>query len=231
MIMYAVFLILAFMGLILFVYALSIDTGMYQQIGLLIGVPNFMPFTVYYYIGGFFIMLCAIVGIFIRIRMSGCNKRFDKLPKGQGLFNFLYRDGNSLDIYGKRIPGLGFFNIPKLGMLVDTGRNPQPGSVYNFGDKKIRFALQDINYSNNPKFSSFYSYLVDLGFNNMSEVQDVLNGFNAELMVQVWHNILLKGKPQTAGDKLVEQIQTMSKEDVERNNDIMSGLFSKLRRK
>lgn len=219
MIMYALIMLIAFLGLVLFSYGLSIELMFFEEVGVAIwGIYGFIPVTVYYIIGGFFLVLCALVAAFIRIRMSGCNKRFDKLKRGKGLFNFIYRDGGSTDVYGDRIPGLGFFQIPKLGIVVDTGRNPSPGSVYNFGDKKIRFALQDINYTPNPKFANFYSYLVILGFNNMTEVQDVFNGYNPDLIVKVWNNMLNREKMETAEDKLVSHVQTMSKKELRQND-------------
>lgn len=218
MIMYMLILVVAFFGVILFSYTLSEEITLFHNIGIALGVHDFMPVTIYYYIASIFLVLCALICTFIRIRTSGCSRRFDKLKRGIGLFHFIYRDGGSVDVYGTRIPGLGFFRIPKLGIVVDTGRKPQPGSVYNYGDKKIRFALQDINYSPNPKMTSFYTYLVNLGFNNMQEVQDVFNGYNPELIAKIWHNMLNQDALVTAEDKLVGQIQTMSKQDVHRNN-------------
>jgi hypothetical protein len=172
----------------------------------------------------------------MRIKMSGASKRFDGTPHNKGLFDFIYRDGDIRDVYGDRIPGLGLFRIFKLGLIFDAGREPKPGSVYNIPGKKIRFALQDINFTPNPKFAGFYTYLNELGFNNMTEVNDVLNGYNPELMVKIWNKMCdqMYHRPE---DVLVERLQTLSRKDIEKNNTLWgrqvkqkkkkSGLFSR----
>jgi hypothetical protein len=218
MIVYAFFMILLFVGFSFFAYGLMLEYQFYVSLAVSLGLPQVpIPIGFYVIIASIMFFIATPIIILIRIKQTGCGKRFDATPKGKGLFDFIYRDGDVRDVYGDRIPGLGLFRIPKLGLIFDTGREPRPGSVYNIPGKKVRFALQDINFAPNAKIAGFYPYLTDLGFNNMTEVQDVLNGHNPELMVKVW-NILCNQEEKTPVDHIVERIQTLSKDDVEHNN-------------
>jgi hypothetical protein len=218
MIVYALFMVLLFVGFSLFAYGLMLEYQFYVTLAISLNLPQ-VPVTIGFYviIASVMFFIATPVIILIRVKQTGCGKRFDSTPKGKGLFDFIYRDGDVRDVYGDRIPGLGLFRIPKLGLIFDTGREPRPGSVYNIPGKKVRFALQDINFAPNAKIAGFYPYLTELGFNNMTEVQDVLNGFNPELMVKVWNKLCIQ-EQKTPVDHIVERIQTLTKDDVERNN-------------
>jgi hypothetical protein len=70
----------------------------------------------------------------------------------------------------------------------------------------------------------------------MTEVNDVLNGYNPELMVKIWNKMCdqVYHRPE---DVLVERLQTLSRKDIEKNNTLWgrqvkqkkkkSGLFSR----
>ena len=218
MIVYMLFIVMLFVGVSLFTYGLMLEYNFYVTLAVTLGLPQVpIPIGFYIIIASIMFFIATPIIILIRVKQTGCGKRFDSTPKGKGLFDFIYRDGDVRDVYGDRIPGLGLFRIPKLGLIFDTGREPRPGSVYNIPGKKVRFALQDINFAPNAKIAGFYPYLTELGFNNMTEVQDVLNGYNPELMVKVW-NKLCGQEQKTPVDHIVERIQTLTKNDVERNN-------------
>jgi hypothetical protein len=169
----------------------------------------------FYYFDVFAFMLAWIMPIVMVVRLAKTDsfKYFDDPKKNRSLMDFLYRDGTERSIYGERMPGTSFFSVLKLGVLADLGRFPAPGSVYWHGNKPKRFVLQDMMFTGNPKFAGFHRFLAKLGFNNMGEVQTVLNGYNAQLMVKIWNN-LIDYKEEKPEDKLIREIQTMSKEDV-----------------
>lgn len=218
MIVYAFFLAMLFIGFSFFAYGMMMEYQFYISLAYSLNLPSVVvPIGFYILIASAMFFLATPIAILIRVKQSGCAKRFDATPKNKGLFDFIYRDGDIRDVYGDRIAGLGLYRILKLGLIFDTGREPKPGSVYNIPGKKVRFALQDINFSPNAKIAGFYPYLTNLGFNNMNEVQDVLNGYNPELMVKVW-NKLLNQEMKRPEDAIVERIQTLSQNDVKLNN-------------
>ena len=171
----------------------------------------------FYYLDFFAFILAWILPIIITIRMAKTDslKYFDDPKKNRSLMDFLYRDGTEKSIYGERMPGTSFFSVPRLGVLADLGRFPAPGSVYWHGNKPKRFVLQDMMFTGNPKFAGFHKFLARLGFNNMSEVQSVLNGQDAQLMVKIWNN-LVDYKEEKPEEKLIKEIQKMPKEDLDK---------------
>lgn len=216
--MYLFFAAMVFIGFSFFIYGMMMEYQFYLSLAMSLGLPQVVvPIGFYILMASAMFFIATPIAILIRVKQSGCSKRFDATPKQKGLFDFIYRDGDIREVYGDRIPGLGLFRILKLGLIFDTGREPKPGSVYNIPGKKLRFALQDINFAPNAKIAGFYPYLNNLGFNNMTEVQDVLNGYNPELMVKVWNKLCGQEMKQPV-DVIVERIQDLSSNDVKRNN-------------
>jgi len=167
----------------------------------------------------FIILISTVIMMIYRIRKSGSWNYFDKPKHNKPLLEFLYRDGSKRPILGERIPGMGFFTVKQLGLVQDIGRLPAPGSVYFHGDKPIRFVLQDINHTPNPKFAGWYHFLTQLGFNRIEEVQEVLQGYNPELMVKVW-NRLMEYEPVKPADQVILDVIDMEKKDVKENNKL-----------
>jgi hypothetical protein len=217
MIVYAFFVILIWIAIGLYMYGMYVEMTFWSWLGPELGSPGFLPESFGWYLIAFFMMFFVIIALFVRIKWSGCGKRFDKHPREKALFNYLYRDGLSVDMIGERRAGLGAFDVPETGVIVDIGRLPSPGSVYRHSDKNIRFALQDINFTPNPLFTSIYSFFTYLGFNDMDDVQDVLNGYNPTLMVKIW-NKLCEHKLESAEDKLIDNIKKMDKREKRINN-------------
>ena len=220
MIMYVLFILMEFLGISIFFYALMSEYQFYLTIATTLHLQYVViPLGFYLMIAAGMFFIATPIAILMRIKSSGSGKRFDSTPHNKGLFDFIYRDGEIRDVYGDRIPGLGLFRIFKLGLIFDTGREPKPGSVYNIPGKKIRFALQDINFTPNSKFAGFYTYLNNLGFNNMTEVNDVLNGYNPELMVRVW-NTMCNAELRHPEDVLVERMQDLDRKDIVKINKL-----------
>jgi hypothetical protein len=172
------------------------------------GVLHYWYFDV---LGGF-IMLMPVILMFYRLRIGDCWNEFDLPKKNKPLFDFLYRVGVIRSIFGKRLPGTGYSSIKTLGLVQEVGRLPAPGSVYRKGDKLKQFVLQDLAHTPNPKFTGFCTWLTEIGFNNITEVYRVLNGYDADLMVKVWDR-LNDGKDKSSTDILVERLQNLTPED------------------
>ena len=217
MLMYGIFILLSIIGLGFLAYGFYKEIELFNIINPYLGVSGYLPESLGFFLISWIFMLVAVIGIMIRIKTSGCSKRFDKIPKNQSVFDFIYRDGTSTDMIGNRRTGMGLFDIKDLGVVLDIGRKPSPGSVYRFGDKNIRFALQDINFTPNVKYTSIYTFFTQLGINNADELHNVLNGYDAALMVKVW-NRLCEYQPMDAADRLVENIQQMTPQEIKENN-------------
>lgn len=172
------------------------------------------PVAYFYYfdVVAAIIWVTLIIASLIRLRKAGAWAYFDNPKHNKALLEFLYRDGVKRPVYGSRIVGTGFFQVPALGIVQDVGRKPTPGSVYFHGDKPVRYVLQDINHTPNPKFANFYGWVTSLGVNRIEELQDVLAGYNPELMVKVW-NKLVDYDYKEPTDKMIEDIQDMGEED------------------
>jgi hypothetical protein len=219
MIVFVFFGIAMFFGVFLLGYGLYTDMMFYTQLSIVLHSPTtLVPLGFYLIISSAFILIGVPIFIMMRIKMAGCSKRFDHVPSGKGLFDFIYRDGDIKEIFGDRIPGLGLFRIFKLGLIFDVGREPRPGSVYGLPGKKLRFCLQDINHNQNAKFPGFYTYLTDIGFNNAEELNDVLNGYLPELTVKIWNRLVEQERPIRAVDVIVDRMKTMSSTDMQMMN-------------
>lgn len=186
---------------------------------MIMGVTDPIASQFYFDVIGYIIAIVLLIGMLLRMKKSGSWNYFDNPKKNKPLLEFLYRDGGKRPINGVRIPGTGFFQVKGLGIIQDVGRLPEPGSVYVHGDKPIRFVLQDINHTPNPKFTGFYRFLTKMGFNRMEEVQDVINGYNPELMAKVWNRIV-DHVPQTAADIIVENIKTLTPKEMQQIENI-----------
>ena len=194
----------------------------------------------YFDVLGGIIMFIGVVVTMYRLGTGGCMPYFKMDKKNTPLFEFLYRVGEKRPIFGKRIPGSGFSQVKGLGLIQEIGRLPAPGSVYRHGDKPVQFALQDIGHTPNPKFAGFTSFLSNIGFNNINEVQRVLSGNDPHLMARIWHNINERDNNngmEKPVDVLVERLQTLTEDDMKKYpefkpvTDIHSELDDLLKRK
>lgn len=197
------------------IYVAIVGTFAMSLIFFILGRTDPSAYFFFFDVVAFIIMSTLIVSILVRLKKSGCWDYFEKEKRNKSLLEFLYRDGSKRTTLGKRIVGMGLFQVLGLGIVLDIGRLPAPGSVYFHGDKPIRFVLQDINHTPNPKFAGYYRFLTDLGFNRIEEVQDVINGYNPELMAKVW-NRLVDWKQQTSPDRVIKNIKAMNKEEMEK---------------
>lgn len=132
----------------------------------------------------------------------------DKLPPNKHLMLFLRRDGTCIPVLGNRpYPGESFLEIPKLGLIHDLGK----GSVYHWTNgNNIRFCLENVNHTPNPKFGNFTSWLYSLGFNNIRELQACIQSEYPEKTQDVKKK--LDEKQEDVVDVLVEDIENFDTE-------------------
>ena len=118
-------------------------------------------------------MMCG--GIFILyfvFGLSGTGLQYDSIPAGTAIINFIRRDGIIIPLLGKRIfSGESFLEVPKVGLIEDLGKD----TVFLWGKKKVRFGLENINYTPDPRFFNLSRELYRLGFNDSDDLYNILN--------------------------------------------------------
>ena len=121
--------------------------------------------AIFMMVGGIFILL-FVFGI------SETGKQYDSLPPGGALINFIRRDGHIVPLIGKRVfTGESFLEIPKLGLIEDLGKD----TVFTWGRKRVRFGLENINYTPDPRFWNLTRELYKMGFDDSEDLYNVLN--------------------------------------------------------
>jgi len=118
-------------------------------------------------------MMCG--GIFILLfvfPISGTSKQYDTLPPGSRLVNFIRRDGTIQPLACKRVfAGESFLEEPSLGLIEDLGKD----TVFLWGRKKVRFGLENINYTPDPRHFNLTRELYHLGFDDSDDLYNILN--------------------------------------------------------
>lgn len=139
----------------------------------------------------------------IRLGTSKSLRIFEKKPVGKELTIFLRRDGTVDPMYMSRpFKSMSFLESKDMGLIHDLGK----GSVYRWGDKNVRFILENVAHTPNPKFVCFTNWLYGLGFNNMAEVQAIFEGGNGG-------DVIKDVVPYTPVDKFISEIKTVEKNE------------------
>jgi hypothetical protein len=126
------------------------------------------------FLGLFLVALPTFLWIYLVVSKK-LTKLIEKVPPGKYLILFLRRDGEIIPVYGsKPYTGESFIDVPKLGLIHDLGK----GSVCRWGMNSLRFAIENVNHTPNPRYVNFSSFLYDLGFDNYSEVKAAVQGNN-----------------------------------------------------
>jgi len=108
-------------------------------------------------------------------------KLFESSVPGKEIIIFLRRDGTVEPMYATRpFHGESFLEAPKIGLIHDLGK----GSVYRWGKKNIRFVLENVNHTPDPRFVNFTKWLYDVGFDNTTEVVNAINGDNGKKIIE-----------------------------------------------
>jgi hypothetical protein len=119
--------------------------------------------------GGAMFILLFVFGI------SQVGLQYDSIPAGTAIVNFIRRDGIIVPLLGKRIfSGESFLDVPKVGLIEDLGKD----TVLLWGKKKIRFGMENINYTPDPRFFNVTKELYSLGFDDSDDLYNVLDVCN-----------------------------------------------------
>jgi len=157
-----------------------------------------------------FIFACA-GSIFLIYRMYVTNtfKHVEKKKRWRHLINYLRRDNEIVPIYGTRAyPGESFIDVEGLGLIEFLGKD----CYYTWGDKKVIWGLENINFTPDPRYFNLTHLLWELGFTDSVDVSNVLYGNDLELMGRVYLKMLQYD--QTHG---VNKLITDMKEYTENN--------------
>jgi hypothetical protein len=115
--------------------------------------------------GGVFILLFVF-------GMSGTGLQYDTIPAGTAIINYIRRDGIIAPQLGKRIfSGESFLDVPRLGLVEDIGVD----TVFLWGRKKVRFGLENINYTPDPRYWNMCKELYRLGFDDTEDLYNIMN--------------------------------------------------------
>ena len=123
--------------------------------------------------------------VFIMYRMSTTKSylQVDKIPLWKQLMYYLRRDHEVVPLIGSRAyPGESFLDVPQLGLIEFLGRD----TFYHYGDKKIVFGLENVNYTPDPRYGSLTHLFWELGFSSSDDVRNVLTGQDLYLMGKVF---------------------------------------------
>lgn len=153
------------------------------------------------WISSFFFIIPLILCIY-RMWVADTMLQTDRIPRWKQLVNYVRRDNKIIPLVGERaFPGESFLDIPNLGLMEFLGKD----CVYSWGDKKVVWGLENINFSPDPRYGNFTHTLWRLGFSDSDEVKQVLAGHLPELRDKVYSNIMSWVKPV---DKLTYSIKS-----------------------
>ena len=125
-----------------------------------------MDWVALFMMGGAMFILLFCFGI------SGTGLQYDTIPPGTAVINYIRRDGIIVPLLGKRVfSGESFLDVPKLGIVEDVGKD----TVFLWGRKKVRFGLENINYTPDPRYFNLCHELYKLGFDDTDDLYEVMN--------------------------------------------------------
>lgn len=119
-----------------------------------------------------FMMCGAMFILFFCFGISQTGLQYDTIPAGSAIINYIRRDGIIAPLLGKRIfPGESFLDVPKLGIIEDVGTD----TVLLWGRKKVRFGLENINYTPDPRYWNVCRELYLMGFDDTDDLYNIMN--------------------------------------------------------
>jgi len=136
---------------------------------------------------GFLFACMGSVFLLYRLYVSNTLKHADRVSKWKYLINYLRRDNEVIPVHGIRAyPGESFIDVPGLGLVEFLGKD----CFYSWGDKKVIWGLENINFTPDPRYFNLTHLLWELGFTDSVDVYNVLNGKDLELMGRVYLKML-----------------------------------------
>ena len=152
-------------------------------------VSEYMPIFRLVYFPWFGMIFASAGSIYLlyRLQVSQTMKHADKPKRQKHLINYLRRDNTVVPIEGIRAyPGESFIDVEGLGLVEFLGKD----CYYTWGDKKIIWGLENINFTPDPRYFNLTHLLWELGLTDSVDVFNVLNGLDVELMGRVYLKML-----------------------------------------
>jgi hypothetical protein len=117
-----------------------------------------------------------------RLHVTKAFKQADNIPKWKHLINYMRRDNEIVPVIGQRAyPGESFIDVENLGLIEFLGKD----CVYTWGDKKVIWGLENINFTPDPRYFNLTHLLWEIGFHNSEDIKNVLSGRDLYLMGRV----------------------------------------------
>lgn len=171
--------------------------------------------AVFMMFGGIFILLFVFP-------ISGVSLQYDTIPPGSAIINYIRRDGIIAPLLGRRIfSGESFLDVPRLGLIEDLGKD----TVFLWGRKKVRFGIENINYTPDPRYWNLCNELYRLGFDDTDDLFNVLNipslnyetdkakkVYYLERMAQIYWN--MTHQQSRRGERLVKSFKSREDKNV-----------------
>jgi len=148
-------------------------------------LTDIMPIfqKVFFHWFGFIFACAGSIYLIYRLVVTQTLKHADRPNKGKHLINYLRRDNEVVPVEGIRAyPGESFIDVQGLGLVEFLGKD----CYYTWGDKKVIWGLENINFTPDPRYFNLTHLLWELGFTDSVDVYNVLNGLDLELMGRVY---------------------------------------------
>lgn len=154
---------------------------------------------VYFDYIGMFILFLPFIIVLIRMQTAKTYTLTEKIPKWKHYIAYMRRDNTIVPMMGTRTyPGESFIDVPKLGLMEFLGKD----CWYTWGDKKILWGLENIQFTPDPRYSNLCHLLSTLGFVDSEDIKNVLSGKDLNLMGKTF--LAMNNYDNTHGvDKLV----------------------------
>jgi len=159
---------------------------------------------------GFIFACSGSIFLIYRLYVTKTLKHADKKSTWKHLINYLRRDNEVVPIEGIRAyPGESFIDVEGLGLIEFLGKD----CYYTWGDKKVIWGLENINFTPDPRYFNLTHLLWELGFTDSVDVYNVLNGQDLELMGRVY--LKMQEYDQTHGiNRLITDMKDYDQETI-----------------
>lgn len=195
----------------MFILLIGITCIMFGYIVLAITeVFPFMRIAYMHWFATIFFILPYIYTVF-RMKVNECYKQADKVPLWKQLVYYLRRDNHVVPLEGERaFPGESFLDIPELGLFEFLGKD----CVYTWGEKKIIWGMENVNFSPDPRYWNLTHLLWSIGFQNSDELKNVLAGNNLDTMGKVYMR-MLEYDNEHGVRKLITEMEDYNKKTID----------------
>jgi hypothetical protein len=121
---------------------------------------------------GIMLLGMAAFILFFGFAPSDTGLLYDTIPAGTAVVPFIRRDGIIRPLLFKRIfSGESFLENPRVGLLEDIGK----GTVFLWGKKKVRFGIENLNYTPDPHHWPLTTELYELGIDDTDDLYNLRN--------------------------------------------------------